>query len=439
MSNRSKTILFVLIDILVLILCMSFVIFVRKGGDLRYTYFIKHIELFSYLFPLWIVMYSIEGLYSLRIYNPANLPISLIRGTFLSCILSVIIIYLLPANMEKVTPKTNLGLIAILAIPVLYFIKIKLLSFFAHDRRLRGTYLIGSPETLNIVEEEISRKPHLGYKVIGSHKFGNSLKPLPSETQLIAVERNVVKDSDLYGEIFSLLGSNIEIVDLANFAERISGKIPINAINESWFVEYCGHQESNSYDVVKTLFDKSVAIALLILLIPLAIILVPILLIVHGKPIFFKQIRTGLNNKPFKLYKLRSMVVDAEKTGAQWSKPGDARITPLGKILRKTRLDELPQLINIIRGEMSLVGPRPERPEIIDRDLAVSIPYYRLRHLVKPGVTGWAQVTFRYGFTTEDSKEKLQFDLFYVKNKSFWLDLIVLLKTIKTVFTGAGQ
>jgi lipopolysaccharide/colanic/teichoic acid biosynthesis glycosyltransferase len=133
------------------------------------------------------------------------------------------------------------------------------------------------------------------------------------------------------------------------------------------------------------------------------------------------------------------MVVDAEKSGAQWAKPGDARVTRVGRILRKTRLDELPQLINIFRGEMSLVGPRPERPEIIENKLAPSIPYYNLRHLVKPGVTGWAQVTFRYGFSTEDSAEKLQYDLYYVKNKSLWLDIIVIIKTIKTVVTGAGQ
>jgi lipopolysaccharide/colanic/teichoic acid biosynthesis glycosyltransferase len=133
------------------------------------------------------------------------------------------------------------------------------------------------------------------------------------------------------------------------------------------------------------------------------------------------------------------MVRDAEKTGVQWAKPGDARITPMGKVLRKTRLDELPQLLNILKGEMSLVGPRPERPEIIEKQLAPTIPFYNLRHMVKPGVTGWAQVTFRYGYSTEDSLEKLQYDLFYVKNRNLFLDVIVILKTIKTVLTGAGQ
>jgi lipopolysaccharide/colanic/teichoic acid biosynthesis glycosyltransferase len=271
----------------------------------------------------------------------------------------------------------------------------------------------------------------LGYKIIGTE--------ITEDAQLIAVERNVTKDRELYSKIFSLLGSGIEIIDLANFAEKISGKIPLSAIDESWFIEHCGHQESRSYDLIKNIGDRTIAVTLLICLIPLAIILLPILMIIHGRPIFFKQVRTGLNNKPFTLYKLRTMVIDAEKNGAQWAKPGDARITKLGSILRKTRLDELPQLVNILRGEMSLVGPRPERPEIIEQRLAPGIPFYSLRHLVKPGVTGWAQVTFRYGFSEQDALEKLQYDLFYVKNRSGWLDLLVLLKTIKTVLTGAGQ
>lgn len=377
-------------------------------------------------------MYFIEGLYTLRTYNPANLAISTLRTTVLSIIVSVILIYLFPIEGEDVTPKTNLLLISLVALPISYLWRKTFFYFFSKDRRLRETVLIGSEETLKIVSKEIERKPHLGYKITGTNC------EISSGTQLVAIERNFA-NTDVYQKIFNLLGTGLEVIDLANFAEKISGKIPLKAIDESWFIEYCGFQESRSYDVLKVLIDKTVTIVLLILLIPVAAILFPILLIFHGRPIFFKQIRTGQNNKPFKLYKLRSMVVDAEKNGAQWAKPGDSRVTPLGKFLRKTRLDELPQLINIIRGEMSLVGPRPERPEIIDKQLAPNIPFYNLRHLVKPGVTGWAQVTFRYGFSQEDSLEKLQFDLFYVKNRSIWLDIIVILKTIKTVITGAGQ
>jgi lipopolysaccharide/colanic/teichoic acid biosynthesis glycosyltransferase len=425
MSNRAKTFLLLLVDLGILFLSLTLVISLRQG-DLA-----NHYSLFSAIFPFWILMYFIEGLYTLRTYNPANLPISIMRSMFLSVFVSIIFIYLFPIEGPGVTPKTNLVLIALFSLPLIYGWRKFFFNYFAGAKRQRETVLIGSAETLEMVAKEIERKPHLGYKIISTNSY------IPPETKLIAIERNFA-DTELYHKIFSLLGS-VEIMDLAQFAEKVSGKIPINAIDESWFIEYCGHQESRSYDLVKVLIDKSIAIILLVLLIPLGAILLPILLIFHGRPLFFKQIRTGQNNKPFKLYKLRSMVVDAEKHGAQWAKPGDARITKIGKFLRKSRFDELPQLINIIRGEMSLVGPRPERPEMISKELAPNIPFYNLRHLVKPGVTGWAQVTFRYGFSTEDSKEKLQYDLYYVKNRSLWLDVLVFLKTIKTVISGAGQ
>lgn len=438
MSNRAKTFLLLIIDLAILFLALSIVVYLRNSSYLNQAYLLKHYHLFSYIFPLWLLMYFIEGIYTLRIYNPANLPISILRGTILSIIASFIVIYLLPLKLQEITPKTNLVLIALLSIPLMYAWRYSFFKFFSREQRLRGTILIGSKETMDMVNEELNRKPHLGYKVLGSYE-ANSINLNLSNVALIAVERNLTKDGDLYKRIFSLLGSGVDIIDLAKFAENISGRIPIKAIDESWFIEYCGHQESRSYDVVKSINDRTIASVMMIMLIPLAIVLLPILLLVHGRPIFFHQVRTGQNNLPFVLYKLRTMVIDAEKHGAQWAKPGDARITPLGKLLRKTRLDELPQLINIIKGEMSLVGPRPERPEIIEKQLVPAIQFYNLRHLVKPGVTGWAQVTFRYGYSADDAKEKLQYDLFYVKNRSGWLDLLVLIKTIKTVLTGAGQ
>lgn len=438
MSNRAKTLLLLIVDAGILLLSLGIIVYIRKSGNPTPIYIERHLNLFSILFPLWILMYFIEGLYTLRTYNPANLSISIIRGTLFSVILSFITIYLLPMKVG-VSPKTNLALIGIIVLPLMFAWRISFFRYFAVSRRLRGTVIIGSKDTISLVHEEIKKKPHLGYKITGAYTSDIQKLPDIKGAELIAIERNVTKSSELYLDIFRMLGSEVEIVDLAAFAERISGKIPIRAIDESWFIEYCGHQESRSYDALKNIIDRTIAVLMLIMLIPLIIILLPVLLIVHGRPIFFTQIRTGLNNKTFILYKLRSMVIDAEKAGAQWAKPGDARITPLGKFLRKSRLDELPQLINILKGDMSLVGPRPERPEIITSQLAPHIPFYSLRHLVKPGVTGWAQVTFRYGFSKEDSLEKLQYDLFYVKNKSIWLDILIILKTIKTILTGAGQ
>ena len=439
MSNRAKTILLILVDALLLVLSLTTVVYLRKMGYPSHLYLAIHYQLFSYVFPFWILMYFIEGLYTLKTYNPAKLPISLLRTTIISVLISFIVIYLYPGRIQGLTPKTNLVLVALVSLPMIYFWRKFFFNYFAKEKRLRNTFIAGSEETLHIVKEEIRKKPYLGYKIIASSTPDQHLVTIPAGVELFAIERNMTKESDLYRKIFSLLGSGIEVMDLAKFAEQVSGKIPIKSIDESWFIEYCGHQESRSYEVIKNIIDRTVAIFLLVSLVPVAAFLLPILLLIHGRPIFFKQIRTGQNNKPFTLYKLRTMILNAEENGAQWAKPGDSRITPLGKFLRKTRLDELPQLINIIKGEMSLVGPRPERPEIIEKELIQNIPYYNLRHLVKPGVTGWAQVTFRYGFSKEDSKEKLQFDLFYVKNRNLWLDLLVIIKTLKTVLTGAGQ
>lgn len=434
MSNRAKTLLLLIVDIVIIIISLSLTLLIRKPEKFGLSYLGEHLELFAWVYPFWLLMFFIEGLYSLTTFKfrSSSLAASLLRASVITIFVSAAITYFLPPQLYKVTPKTNLFLSALISFPLLYSWRIFFYRTFSRSSRLKNTVIIGSPSSVDFVVDQIKLKPYLGFKLVGT------TLPIPANTEIVAIERHALKD-EAYQEVFKKLSSGLEVIDLALFAEMITRKIPLASIDESWFIEYCGYQRSRSFEVLKSILDKSVALTLLVLLTPIALILFPILLVVHGRPIFFKQTRTGIYNKPFTLYKLRTMVVDAEKNGAQWAKPKDARITPLGKVLRKTRLDELPQLINIINGEMSLVGPRPERPEIIESQLSPKIPFYNLRHLVKPGVTGWAQVVFRYGFSEEDSKEKLQYDLFYVKNKSIWLDIVIILKTIKTVITGAGQ
>ena len=440
MSNRSKTALLIFVDSLVLFFVLTLVAWARNKQANTISFIIDHYKLFIFFLPIWILVNFIEGLYTLRTYNPANLPISILRSTFLSVLMTFVGFYLIPQRYLVITPKITIVLLGIISMPLLHTWRKFFFNFFAKKNRQLVTLLIGSSSTLELVIDELVRKPYLGYRVIGAYAPEEALKhEVSPKTKLIAIERNLATNPELYTKYFSLLGSGVEVMDLAKFAEKISGKIPLSAINESWFIEYCGHNESRSYDIFKNIIDRVSAIIMIILVLPLFLLMVPILLIFHGRPLFFKQIRTGQGNKPFVLYKIRSMVTDAEKSGAQWSSPKDLRITKLGKLLRKSRFDELPQLINIFKGEMSLVGPRPERPEIIESQLAPNIAFYNLRHLVKPGVTGWAQVLFRYGYTQEDSAEKLQYDLYYIKNKSFWLDTVVIIKTIKTVLTGAGQ
>ena len=199
-----------------------------------------------------------------------------------------------------------------------------------------------------------------------------------------------------------------------------------------------GSRESEMYRMLNNFFDKIVGLSILAIISPVFIPLL-IFLKLFGKGLFSFH-KNELVNLAMSLlfFKLRTMTVNAESDGAKWATPNDIRVTRIGKFLRKTRLDEIPQIWNVLKGEMSIVGPRPERKEFIDTVLK-DIPFYCHRHLVKPGITGWAQVNYRYGFSVDDSIKKLRLDLFYVKNKSIWLDLVTIIKTIKIVLKGGGQ
>jgi exopolysaccharide biosynthesis polyprenyl glycosylphosphotransferase len=188
---------------------------------------------------------------------------------------------------------------------------------------------------------------------------------------------------------------------------------------------------------LKRLGDLIVSGCLLVLTAPILLIAALLIRLQDGGPVLYSQLRSGLDGKPYRIWKLRTMRVDAERNGAQWVGNGDPRITPLGHLLRLTRLDELPQLWAVLKGEMSLIGPRPERPEF-ERDLERQIPHYRLRHLMRPGLSGWAQVNYPYGASVEDAANKLSYDLYYLRNFSFWLDLLILFKTIRLVFNAQG-
>jgi exopolysaccharide biosynthesis polyprenyl glycosylphosphotransferase len=188
---------------------------------------------------------------------------------------------------------------------------------------------------------------------------------------------------------------------------------------------------------LKRFGDLLVSGLLLVLTAPLMLLAALMIKLEDDGPVFYGQVRTGLHGRPFQVWKLRSMRVNAEVSGAQWSGRGDPRITRIGRLLRVTRLDELPQLWAVLRGQMSLIGPRPERPEI-EQELEHQIPHYRLRHLIRPGLSGWAQVNYPYGASLEDSANKLSYDIYYLRNFSFWLDLLVLVKTMRLVFNARG-
>ncbi len=232
--------------------------------------------------------------------------------------------------------------------------------------------------------------------------------------------------------------AGIEVLQPSSFYEREFSKINLDLLQPSWLLFSDGSKSSSYKRFVKRLFDLALAISLTAVLWPFMILTALAVAIESGFPVLYFQTRTGYNGKPFRIYKFRSMRQDAEKDGkAKWASANDSRVTRVGKVIRNLRLDELPQLYNVLVGEMSFVGPRPERPEFVE-SLKNEIDFYDLRHRVKPGLMGWAQVKYPYGASVEDAKNKLEYDLYYTKNHGLFMDILIVVQTVEIVLLGKG-
>lgn len=232
--------------------------------------------------------------------------------------------------------------------------------------------------------------------------------------------------------------AGIEVVDLPSFYERETGQIQVESLNPSWMIFSDGFKRSPFKDLTKRTFDVAASGVLLLLTLPVMLVTTLLIWLESGSPIFYRQERVGELGRVFRVLKFRSMRQDAERDGIpQWAKKQDDRVTRVGRAIRLLRIDELPQVFNVFKGDMSFVGPRPERPYFVD-DLTKKISYYPSRHTVKPGITGWAQIRYPYGATVEDALQKLQYDLYYVKNHTLFLDLIILFQTAQVILFGKG-
>jgi len=229
----------------------------------------------------------------------------------------------------------------------------------------------------------------------------------------------------------------LDILDGHHMFEEASGRLSIDSLRPSALIFSTGFRRRLTSLVSKRIFDVVVSVVGIVVFIPLFVLIAALIRVDSRGPVFYRQVRVGLRGRPYMIWKFRSMRQDAEKFGPRWAQANDPRISRVGWWLRKTRIDEFPQLVNVLRGDMSLVGPRPERPVFV-QDLRTIIPYYDIRHTVRPGVTGWAQVKFRYGASEGDSHTKLQYDLYYVKNLSLLLDLKIMAHTIRVMMLGEG-
>jgi sugar transferase (PEP-CTERM system associated) len=318
--------------------------------------------------------------------------------------------------------------------------------------------LIGTrPAALDLARELVSRRRELGVEIVGfidPDPFGvttlapqpevlGSINDIPSLVQTLAVDRVVVSLRDARGKLpmdafLNMKLQGVSFDHLASVYEEYTGKIAIENLRPSWLVFSSGFRKPRILLAAKRGFDVLAACLGLVFAAPIMAVVALAIVLTSRGPVLYHQRRTGQHGRPFTLHKFRTMRPDAEAmTGPAWAWQQDPRTIRIGGFLRQTHLDELPQLWNVLRGEMSLVGPRPERPEFVDR-LTAEIPFYPQRHAVKPGITGWAQVRYSYAASVEDAMEKLQYDLFYIKNLSLALDLFILFATVKTVLQRRG-
>lgn len=267
-------------------------------------------------------------------------------------------------------------------------------------------------------------------------RLGELVKQLRVEEIVVAVrDRRGVWPAQ---ELLRCKLDGVRVTDLPAFFERETGRIQLETLNTSWLIFSDGFTQGLVKTLAKRAFDLAASLALLALVWPLMLLAAALIYREDRGPVLYRQERVGQDGGLFTLVKFRSMRMDAERDGTpQWAKRDDERVTRIGRVLRKIRVDELPQLFNVLRGEMSFVGPRPERPHFV-QELSRQIPFYNCRHTVKPGITGWAQVRYRYGASVEDAIEKLQYDLYYVKNNSIFLDLVILLQTAQVLVWNDG-
>jgi sugar transferase (PEP-CTERM system associated) len=329
--------------------------------------------------------------------------------------------------------------------------------FLGHPDFGERILIVGAGNLAVEVARQVLNQPDAGYRIVGfvgtdSEQIGKSLinpqvigltEDLEAIVKRENIDRIVVAMGEMRGQLptdkllkLSLTG-DVSIEEGASFYERVTGRVSLNMMRPSWLIFTGRGRQARLAAIARSGVHKAVALLGAVLSLPLVLLTAILIKLDSPGPVFYKQERIGRNGRPFVLAKFRSMKTDAEDAGPVWASKGDERTTRVGRIIRKLRIDEIPQFWNILRGEMSFVGPRPERPHFVAQ-LAQEIPYYEQRHLIAPGLTGWAQIKYPYGASIEDARQKLQYDLFYIKNHSLLLDAIILFETIKIIVLGRG-
>ena len=424
-GNKPEKIIILFGDIAILYFALLLALIIRYGSFPSQSLWSDHSFPFFFVNLVWIIIFYIAGLYDVEksIY-PAKI-FYIIKTTAFGVVIAVLMFYFIPAF--GITPKTNLFIDASMVSVFLWIWRIIYQKKITKGSKIKIFFFDNSRETTSFADF-ISNSPQLGYKIIGNIDSAD-LIIVPGKEKISTDSAKILYEMVLRGKT---------VVDFYRFYESTAGKIPVSLISEHWFLENVLELDKRKFEQTKRIIDAILAILFFIPLVILAPLVAIAIKINSSGPIFYRQKRVGKNGKIFEIIKFRSMTNNAERDGAKWAEKNDKRVTFVGNILRKTRIDELPQILNVLKGNLSFVGPRPERPEFIS-DLSEKIPHYKMRHIVKPGLSGWAQINFPYGSSVDDSMQKLQYDLYYIKNRSLVLEVIIILKTIMTVLRREGR
>lgn len=430
------------------------------GVVFKFDYF--NISTTNYYWTIVLCIYllffgSVFEMYNLQV---ASNQFQVIKSTILTSSTTVLL-YLLTPIYTPVLPNNRLQiLIFFFAIfGALFFWRMIYLQFFASNRFLKKVILVcDQDQAEELINGLVTVDPH--YRVLGFVNSDSSAKPIqsfsitaiPIHELDVFVKENAISEIvvasqktdgitvDLYNKLINLLENGYIIREYTQVYESITHRIPVQYVSRDFyrFFPFSRSNQNHLYLLVVRILEIAISIFGLTLgLLLLPFILMGNLLGNRGK-LFYTQKRVGKNGEVFKIIKFRTMIKNAEKNGAVFAKTNDTRINPFGKFLRKSRLDEFPQFINILKGDMAVIGPRPERPVFV-KEIAEVMPFYETRHVVKPGLTGWAQVNYSYGATIDDSLIKLQYDLYYIKHRSLFLDFNIIFKTLSTVLFYRGQ
>jgi len=365
----------------------------------------------------------------------------------------VTIYYLLPELHVARSVLISALFFAFVGIMITRFLFYKIVNL---DRLKRRFLVVGSGQKAHQLITLNDSLIHRGFTIIGFLAMPNEVSVVDS-AQIITYNNNIIAIAEKYkideiviaiddkcmqlplDELLDCKMSGLTIMDIIEFYEREQGLISLENVNPGWLISCDGFAQGDFRSLEKRFFDLFASLILLVIAWPV-MLLTALVIILESRfkgPVLYRQVRVGEKNKNFEVLKFRSMKTDAEKNGAQWAQQNDNRITRVGRVIRTCRIDELPQIFNVLRGDMSFVGPRPERPEFV-RGFNNTIPYYRERHRVKPGITGWAQLCYPYGADEKDAIQKLQYDLYYVKNYSLFLDFSIMFNTVEVILWGRG-